>query len=134
MAWEGHQTRAPRRVRRVKSEEDELILPFLMDVDTLNEQRGTENVVCNRCGKCCKLPGTDDYCQYLGWIWHGMTPKGYELNISYCKIYNSRNGRYIGTTHLGKIYCYPRMYELNDIPGCAYQDHIDEFKRVIKNE
>jgi len=104
--------------------EPELDLPFLIDVDTVNEQFGAKDVVCLRCGKCCKIPGTNRMCKYLEWD----TYDTYK-----CSIYESRNGRLIDETPEGKIYCYPRMYEMTDISGCAYQEQIDYIKGLIKN-
>ena len=97
------------------------------DSDSLNSNYDTLDVVCNRCGKCCKIPNTDRHCKYLEW-------DIYNKGILTCTIYNSRDGRHVDDTPEGKIFCYPRMYEMTDIPGCAYQPTIDTIKRLIKND
>lgn len=106
--------------------EPELVLPFIIDTDTINEQFGASDIECLRCGKCCKIPNTDRYCKHL----EIKVPK---VPLSRCTIYGSRNGRLIDETPEGKIYCYPRMYEMSTIPGCAYQPQIDYIKGLIKN-
>jgi hypothetical protein len=97
----------------------------------------TADVECHRCGKCCKMPGTDEYCQYLEWEDVDFPidkERGFMVRRAKCSIYNSRDGRLLEERAGGNVYCFPRMYLMDDIEGCAYQDHIDNIKRLIKNE
>ena len=70
---------------------------------------------CKQCGKCCivfnQYFGRWENCRFLGYI-----PRAKKNHQTYCKIYTTRLGQYLGWGH----YCRLRRHLHYNIPGCPF--------------